>query len=404
MKRQILSGCLCMLAAAALTACSARQKTQEERLADMKEFTVPAGSASICFDQSWTQKDAGLDTFMVVGSDDGSRAGYLLQVPRTGAYSMESIDEVRDLINRSYAFSNSQEMDEVSIPGLSDVDAAVYDVQIDGADGGACVAYGETDYAFYSIAYMASEITEDSKAEFQAICSTFRETVPEQKDATTVEISDTVRWFNASYAIITALNGWDYNRFAGLPANEESKTQEIGSLEEWWSVTDRASADETLEWILTKGHRADFMDDMQFLQDGGLRNIAQEDRLAYLMNNFTIQEDEAQNYVNAFAMYEQYGSGAISGWDYCRALNLLSLYYLAGYYTEQETLDKSLEVAQTAQPLYESWDDMIASYLRGYEYWSGESSAERQSLYEELKSRDDNPYQVDFKMELKKTW
>ena len=57
------------------------------------------------------------------------------------------------------------------------------------------------------------------------------------------------------------------------------------------------------------------------------------------------------------------------------------------------------------QPQFESWDDFIASYLRGYEYWSGESSAERQAVYEDIKRQGIvSPYQVDFKMQLEKTW
>ena len=114
--------------------------------------------------------------------------------------------------------------------------------------------------------------------------------------------------------------------------------------------------------------------------------------------------DEADAYVNWYGMYEQYGADAIAGWDYCRALNLVSFYYLAGYYSENEALDKSLEIAQTVQPLFGSWDDLVASYMRGYEYWAGESSAERQAVYEDIRSREDSPYQVDFKMQLEKTW
>ena len=81
-------------------------------------------------------------------------------------------------------------------------------------------------------------------------------------------------------------------------------------------------------------------------------------------------------------------------------MNLLSFYYLAGYYTEQEALDKSLEIVKQVQASFESWDDLIASYMRGYEYWAEESSEQRQAIYEEIKERDDSPYQVDFKIEL----
>ncbi len=108
--------------------------------------------------------------------------------------------------------------------------------------------------------------------------------------------------------------------------------------------------------------------------------------------------------VSWYKMYEEYGANAIDGWDYCRAMNLLSFYYLAGYYTEQEVLEQSLEIAKMIQPLYESWDELIASYLRGYEYWAEESSEERRAVYEELKEKEDSPYNIDFKMKLVKTW
>ena len=42
----------------------------------------------------------------------------------------------------------------------------------------------------------------------------------------------------------------------------------------------------------------------------------------------------------------------------------------------------------------------MESYLCGYEYWAEESSEERRTIYEELKSRDDNPYAVDYKIVL----
>ncbi len=105
-----------------------------------------------------------------------------------------------------------------------------------------------------------------------------------------------------------------------------------------------------------------------------------------------------------FAMYEQYGAEAIDAWDYCRALNLMGFFYLAGYYTETEALDGSLEIAKTLQGKFDSWDALVESYLRGYEYWAEESSDERREIYEDLKKRDDNPYSVDYNTELVKSW
>lgn len=225
-----------------------------------------------------------------------------------------------------------------------------------------------------------------------------------QEETPSVELTDTVRWFNASYAILTELNGWDYNVFAGLPANDIVRDMEIESLEQWWSVTDRESADETLKWALEEGHRTGFAENMKMLEEDGLGNVAAEERLDFMLNNYEVTEEEAQSYVDAYGMYEQYGAGAIDGWDYCRAMNLVSFYYLAQYYTEEEALDQSLEIAKAIQPLFTSWDDLVDSYLRGYEYWAEESSQERREVYEDLKSRPDNPYAVDFNTTLEKTW
>ncbi len=230
------------------------------------------------------------------------------------------------------------------------------------------------------------------------------DTQPEEEDSATVELTDTVRWFNASYGVLTELNGWEYNRFAGLPANENSALLNQEMLKEWWDTTDRASADETLEWILTEGHRVDFIEDMKYIEESGLGQVPIEEREAFLEENFGLTLKEATFMKNSYAMYEKYGEHAISGWDYCRAMSLLGFFYLAEYYTEEEALNKSLEIAQIMQPLFTSWDELMDSYLCGYEYWSEESSEERRAVYEDLKGREDSPYKIDYNLVLEKTW
>lgn len=218
------------------------------------------------------------------------------------------------------------------------------------------------------------------------------------------ELSDTVRWFNASYAILTELNGWDYTIFAGLRPTQLNQKLEQASLEQWWGVTDRATADETLDWVLTEGHRLSFAEDAIYLEAIGLGDVDEADREGFMLQNFDMTTDEADYYVNTYEMYAEYGVHAIDGWDYCRALNLLSFFYLAGYYTEEEALDKSLEIAKDVQPLFDSWDELVDSYLRGYEYWAEESSEERRKIYKDLLNRKDNPYTVDYHTTLEKSW
>lgn len=404
-----------MFLAAALTAVFIQgcggAKSQEEILAEMQEFATPDDSASIYLEKDWEVQDigleeAGIDFWLCAGNKSGSEIALLMQFPKKGANRLAaSMEEVKEMVESSYGYtSDGAETEAPEVPGMTNVEAHTGGVQVQTTSAEAYLVYGETDYAYYAILYGARSIDEEEIAYAKASCSKFEERIPEEDDSTTVELTDTVRWFNASYAVLTEVNGWDYNRFAGLPANEESMELEQQSLKEWWDVTDRTSADETLDWVLTEGHRTGFADNMSYLQEKGIEDVAQEERPDFVLEYFQVDAEEAQQIADAYLFYEQYGPNAIDGWDYCRAMNLLSFYYLAGYYTEQEALDKSLEIAQTMQPLFGSWDELMDSYLRGYEYWAEESSAERRAIYEDLKSRDDNPYAVDYNLDLEKTW
>lgn len=372
---------------------------------DMKEFTTGDGSVSIKLNSAWSTEDLGVDFWLGAGSSDGAEAVLVMQFPKGGTMlPADSMETVKALVVESYGIQGESDTDAPEIPGMTDLKASLCTISSEGESAEAYVVYGETDYAFYSLMYVAEKMGEDQIASMKASCGTFAETPIEAEDNSTIEVSDTVKWFNASYAVLTKLNGWDYNRFGGLPVNEESKTVVQQMLESWWDVKDRASADETLNWILTEGHRTQFVTEMKDLESAGIGSVGAEERAAFVLGVYEMDEATAQFYADCYGAYETMGEKAIDGWDYCRALNLLGYYYTAGYYTDAEALDKSLEIAQTVQAEFGSWDELIDSYMVGYEYWAEESSDERRGVYEELKSKDDNPYAIDFKMTLEKTW
>ncbi|PJJ29271.1 DUF1266 domain-containing protein [Lacrimispora celerecrescens] len=213
------------------------------------------------------------------------------------------------------------------------------------------------------------------------------------------KVQPEILWVNGTYAVLTELNGGDYTLLGGMKANEFNKQLELASLEEWWDVTDRASADETLNWLLDTGHRSDYASLMQVMEEDDASGLEREELAKYL-SEIAGDEEEAYYLINAYDNYLNYGAGAIDGWDYCRAVSLCGWYYIAGYYTEQEALDKSLEIAQTIQKRFSSWDEMMDSYLRGYEYWSYESGDARREIYEDIKTRDNNPYLLDWYLPL----
>lgn len=182
------------------------------------------------------------------------------------------------------------------------------------------------------------------------------------KKANPYNDNQVVQWFNASYAILTKENGGNIRAYGGTllltgvegedgaGADAFTKKQTKKMLASSWGVTDRAGADEVLNRLLASGE----------------------------------------------------ASG--SAWDYSRAMSNLGFYYLAGYYTITESLDRSLEVAQSIQSAYGSWDEYIASYLDGYNVWAGEDRQDRASVYENLKKSAFNPYALDWNLDLGKTW
>lgn len=165
------------------------------------------------------------------------------------------------------------------------------------------------------------------------------------------EKANLTRWFNASYAIYTEYSGGDVTVFGG-----RERSFGYGSscnfvrllLKNSWGVTDRNSAQGALK----------SMTDM-----AGMTG---------------------------------------SGWDYGRAMQLASWYYIADFYTEKEAYENCLLIAESMQKRFGSWDEFAESYLEGYSQWSGGDS--RRGYYDKLKAMQDSPYAVDWNMELSKCW
>lgn len=316
-----------------------------------------------------------------------------------------SIEMVAEMVEASYNVSDKESTTAPSVPGMSEITAYTCKMTAGGVTGGAYLIYGETSYAYYALTYIADKLTDEDIASFNASCSKFQENPPEVEDNFSSEMTDTLRWFNAAYAVLIDLNGRDFNLFGGIPANDDSKTIMQAGLADSWGVEDRTSADENIDWILSEGHRVDFAENMKALEDAGVTaDTSTEDLAALLKDEYDFEDETANSFARAFGVYTEHGADAIAAWDYSRAMYLLSAYYHAGYYTEQEALDKSLEVAQTIQSMYESWDDFMDSYLWGYDYWAEEESTERREIYNKLKAQSNSPFRFDFKMNLEKTW
>lgn len=368
------------------------------------EFQAPNETFSIQMDETWNTETM-QDNILAIFNKNDTKCIIVVQFVKSLGYT--DVAQAKDEVESIFTMNNvTAAKAPASIPGLDNLSADTSGIVLEGQSEQCYTVYGESEYAYYSFIYIAKSVSDKMIEQFQTVCSSFVETAPEIENNSQVAVTDTIRWFNATNGILLSANGGDSNLFAGFPANEDTMAREVEVLERDWGVTDRASADETLDWVLTEGHRMDYVSQMEgFEADAeGITDVAEADRTAWLCDNFYVTESEAENYMYWYNPFAQKGEAAISAWDYSRAMSLCGFYYQAGYYTETEALDKSLEIAQTIQSTYGSWDEFMESYFLGYEWWAEQDSAERRAIYDELKAADNSMYSLDFGMPLEKTW
>ena len=389
----------------------------------MREFSSADRTVSLRMDESWNAEDMGKENWIAAFNDDKTEGIVVMQMPKK-IYS-ESISDIVDLksmVEETFDVSDAAETDKPEIPNLGGVEAYKGTMNLEDASRGGFIVYGETDYAYYSLLYASTKMDKEKTEYFNSVCETLKETAPEveeiseeaeeaeEADAETsseppaVSNGDVLLWFNATCAVQIKENGRDYTVYGGLAANEDNKAKVEALLLEEWSITDRASADKILTMLKEEGHRIEFETEMNYLKELGVGELDADKRKDFMTANFTLSDSEAQIYADWYTYYEKKEGNSISAWDYSRAMMMLADCYIAGYYTKEEALDASLEIAKTIQSTFDSWDSFMESYLVGYEFWSMERSDGDRTVYEELKAAADSPYNQEWNMSLEKSW
>lgn len=220
----------------------------------------------------------------------------------------------------------------------------------------------------------------------------------------------TVLWFNATYAPLTQSNSCDWKIVGGMDATEYNQEFERKMLSRDWNIDDRESALETVERLLENGHRAKCRECMEELEKMGLLKVDEDTFLQGLIDSGI--EDNLIRYVIAYSLYQD-GADAeyIAAWDLCRANQLYADFYICGYMTYEEAMDASLENSLKLQKMYSSWEEMIDSYMLGYQFWQNDPviseyspTMRRYQCYQELLAMEDGPYTLAWDMKLEKSW
>lgn len=222
--------------------------------------------------------------------------------------------------------------------------------------------------------------------------------------------SDTIQWFNATYAPLTAANNGDYTLIGGDEKNPYFTQLYAAVISRDWGVDNRKDAYDMIEWLIYEGHHQSYLERIRQMEEDGwfeLDSLEAKEEIEKAAND----TEEKNKYLTAYHTYQIYGEKGIKAWDLCRAIQLCGDYYLCDYYTLEEAMNQSLLIAKLIQEEYGSWEEMAESYLLGYEYWRGEDGSDkysatyrRRTIYEELQEEPQGPYTVDWNTELKDTW
>ena len=96
-----------------------------------------------------------------------------------------------------------------------------------------------------------------------------------------------------------------------------------------------------------------------------------------------------------------------SGWDLCRATQLLGMMYLVGMLTRDELDQEFSRAGRVIQRSFSSWDELVESYLAGFRAWVDRTGQDgsgnvafRREIYERLKRQSFSPYSIPWATDL----
>ena len=143
-----------------------------------KEFAAADGSCTICLNEKWIEEDTGMDNWIAAFNELGTEGAMVMQFTKgVMDANVSGIPDIRNVVEESYVMTDMAAID-VESSVLSNVEAYTCNMDVDGIDGEGCVAYGETDYAYYIILALESGNRSDAAVEaFKASVASLTETV-----------------------------------------------------------------------------------------------------------------------------------------------------------------------------------------------------------------------------------
>lgn len=164
-------------------------------------------------------------------------------------------------------------------------------------------------------------------------------------------------------------------------------------LKEWWEVTDKKTALETIDWLLNEGQHVDADPVLAEILKRGMDDISEEEKAdeeSKMGDVYTIAEFILEmNDVSIDALPE-----TVLGWDLVRAVNVARWAFLCGYMSENEMWDTVQVTVDIAKETFHSWEEYGLSFAVGRGVWQGntEDYETADEVISALLRKDESPW------------
>ncbi|CEH28357.1 hypothetical protein AM501_11460 [Aneurinibacillus migulanus] len=145
-----------------------------------------------------------------------------------------------------------------------------------------------------------------------------------------------------------------------LPVKVDYETLKEG-LSSYWGVSNPEEAVQTLEWLLTEGHRAKYDQLLLALKAG---QSFTEEEVGKSQECYESAQ-EAMMKKLSFAKSDFDRVNTIAAWDFDRAVNIARWSYILGYITEEQAWSYIERAADAASHFFQSWKDYFISFAFG---------------------------------------
>ena len=213
-------------------------------------------------------------------------------------------------------------------------------------------------------------------------------------------------WLNVAGGVLSAANGADTQRLmlhlAGNPGTKLRRMTLRRTLKNAWDITDHDTAVEEMSELLTMGMRMQFHVMMEIQEQRAVLGAdSGPDRSQRGGEKDLPVPEESGLQARLLSAWRRQGPNALLGWDLGRLACNAQYCYLAGYLSREELDALGMVAYDIAQENCSGWEELMESYMLGFQFWCGEDEdipgskgAERRAAYEKLRAEQPSIFQM----------